>query len=195
MTEDMLFRIYSRRETVFTVNEIAQLLPGISYESLRDRLYYFTKIGKLKRIHQGIYAKEKYDTYELANKVYRPSYISLETVLAKGGIIFQHYDQVFAISYITRAVIIDKNKIQYRQIKKDVLVNTQGLEQKTGYYMATLERAFLDAVFIYKDYYFDNLGSIDWEKAFDLKQIYKSKILDKRLNGYYKLYKEDYGKH
>ena len=61
--------------------------------------------------------------------------------------------------------------------------------------MATLERAFLDAVYLYKNYHFDNLGTIDWEKVAELKKIYKSKAFEKRVEEYYMIYKEDYGKH
>jgi len=83
--------------------------------------------------------------------------------------------------------------IQYRQIKGDVLTNLEGIEQKEGYFIATLERAFLDAVYVYKNYHFDNLGTIDWEKVKMLKKIYKSKVFEKRVEEYYKDYKEDYG--
>jgi len=38
---------------------------------------------------RGIYAKDKnYDRLELANRIYTPSYISLETVLSREGIVF-----------------------------------------------------------------------------------------------------------
>src|SRR3989338_5802386 len=195
MDNDFILQLYSRPESVFTIDEISQLIPDISYKSLRDRLYYFTKIGKLKRLHHGIYAKKEYNPFELANKVYKPSYVSLETVLVKGGVVFQHYETTFLVSYLTRAIKINSTDIQYRQIKGDVLTNTQGIEQKTGYFIATLERAFLDAVYIYKNYHFDNLGAIHWEKVESLKKIYKSKAFEKRVENYYKLYQEDYGKH
>ena len=57
--------------------------------------------------------------------------------------------------------------------------------------MASKERAFLDAVYLYKDYHFDNLGSLDWEKIEDLKKIYKSKAFEKRVNSYYHDYLEE----
>ena len=91
METDIILTLYRRPETIFTVNEITQLCPGISYESIRDRLYYFTKKGKLIHPHYGIYAKPSYNPLELANKVYTPSYISLETVLLREGVLFQHY--------------------------------------------------------------------------------------------------------
>lgn len=195
MDNDLILQLYARAETVFTIGEIAQFFPNVSYKSLRDRLYYFTKTGKLKRPHHGIYAKKEYNPFELANKVYKPSYISLETVLSKGGVVFQYYETVFLMSYLTRTIKINNIDIQYRQIKGEVLTNTEGIEQKAGYFIASLERAFLDAVYIYKNYHFDNLSTINWEKIESLKKIYKNKVFEKRLEDYFKLYKEDYAKH
>ena len=94
MSKDIIMHIYSKPETVFTVAEVSQLFPDISYKSIRDRLHYFTKAEKLLHIRHGIYAKPSYDPLELANKMYRPSYISLETVLAKEGAVFQFYKTV-----------------------------------------------------------------------------------------------------
>lgn len=194
MDNDILLQLYKASSTVFTVNEIAQLIPNINYESLQDRLYYFAKTGKIKRLNRGIYAKEMYDPYEAANKMYRPSYISLETVLSKAGAVFQHYERIFAVSYVTRSITVDKSEIQYRRLKKEILVNMKGIEQKNNYFIANVERAFLDSIYLYKNYYFDNLGVINWENAISLSEIYKSKSLEKRLKGYHKLYLEEYGK-
>lgn len=189
MNDDLILTLYSRPETVFTIEEISQLFPQISYRNLRNRLHYFTRIGKLQRLHQGIYAKEGYNFRELANKVYTPSYVSLETVLATHGIVFQYYETIFMVSYLTRTIDIPPTRIQYRQIKGSVLTNTQGIEQKDGYFIASPERAFLDAVYIYKNYHFDNLGGIDWEKIETLKPIYANHAFEKRVKGYYQHYK------
>lgn len=191
---DLILQLYSRPETVFTINEISQLLPNVSSESLRDRLYYFTKVGKLIHLHQGIYAKKDYDAYELANKVYTPSYISLETVLCKSNVVFQYYTTIFLVSYLTRAIKVAGVDVQYRQIKREVLTNMQGIEQVEGYFVATRERAFMDAVYIYHNYHFDNLGAIDWEKIAMLKSIYNNKAFEKRIDEYYEIYKEEYAK-
>lgn len=191
MTDDLILKIYSRPDTVFTIDEISQLFPNIAYKNLRDRLSYFTRVGKLKRPHHGIYAKGEYNPFELANKLYKPSYISLETVLVKGGVVFQYYETIFAVSYLTRSVSINGVSIQYRRIKAGLLTNLQGIEQKEGYFIASLERAFLDAVYIYKNYHFDNLGTINWEKVAELKKIYRNKVFEKRIEEY----KQDHGKY
>lgn len=192
MNNDIILTLYSQPQTVFTLDEISLFFPKVSYGDLRSRIRYFTNAGKLKRVHQGIYAKNEYNPLELANKLYKPSYISLETVLGKGNVVFQYYETIFAVSYLTRTVVVKDITIQYRQINRNVLTNTEGIEQKQEYFIATLERAFLDAVFIYKNYYFDNLGSLDWEKVHKLKKIYKSKVFEKRVEEYYKHYKEDF---
>ncbi|OGG32049.1 hypothetical protein A3I51_01105 [Candidatus Gottesmanbacteria bacterium RIFCSPLOWO2_02_FULL_38_8] len=195
MNNDLILQIYARPETVFTVPEISQLFPNITYKSLKDRLYYFTRVGKLKRLRKGIYSKKEYNPLEFSNKIYKPSYISLELVLFKSGIIFQYYETIFLVSYLTRTITVSGISIQYRQIRGDILTNTEGIEQKTGYFIATPERAFLDAVYIYKDYHFDNLSPINWERVENLKKIYKNKIFEKRVGQYYKFYKEEYGQH
>lgn len=195
MDTDLILELYRKPNTVFTLDEIAQIFPDISYKSLRDRLYYFSKAGKLKRLHYGIYAKEEYNPREFANKLYRPSYISLETVLFQEGVIFQNYETIYLVSYLTRSITGNNISIQYRQIKNDILINTSGIEEKPGYFIATLERAFLDAVYIYKNYHFDNLGMIDWGKAELLKEVYKNRAFEKRVEDYYKLFRQDYGKH
>ena len=195
MKKDLILSLYSQPQTVFTLDDISLLFPQIPYENLRSRIRYFTNAGKLKRLRQGLYAKNEYNPFEVANKAYKPSYISFETVLARGGVVFQYYETIFAASYLTRSVKINGINIQYRQIKGEALTNLLGIEQKEGYFMATLERAFLDAVYLYKNYHFDNLGTIDWEKVAELKKIYKSKAFEKRVEEYYMIYKEDYGKH
>ena len=52
----------------------------------------------------------------------------------------------------------------------------------------------MDAIFLYRDYHFDNLRPLDWEKIEELKMIYNSKVLNRRLNSYYRIYKNDNAK-
>lgn len=194
MNNDVILKIYSLPQSVFTLSELSLIFPEIAYPNLRRRMSYFTKVGKLKRLHQGIYSKKEYNVLELANKLYKPSYISLETVLVNKGVVFQYYERIFAVSYLTREVKINDIAIQYRQIKESVLTNMQGIENKDGYFIASPERAFLDALYIYKDYHFDNLDALNWDNIFKLQAIYKSGVLNKRVKQYYKDYQKDYVK-
>jgi len=192
MNKNFILEIYKEPQTIFTLKEISLLFPQVPYKNLKSRVSYFVSVGKLKRLRKGIYAKEDFDLLELANKIYTPSYISLETVLEQGGIIFQKYQTIFVASYLTRRIKVGGQEIFYRKIKDEILLNNLGIEEENSYFIACKERAFLDAVFLYKNYHFDNLKPLDWEKIKEIEKIYSSKVLMKRVAQYYKIYKQDY---
>lgn len=189
MNRDIIFKLFSRPETVFSFDEVAQLFPDISDKSLRDRLHYFVKTKKLERVRHGIYAKREFNKFELANKIYTPSYVSLETVLFEHGIVFQVYETIFLMSYLTRSVKVQAQEFQFRRLPMRVLTNMNGIIREAGYFIASRERAFLDAIYVYKNYHFDNLGGVNWEKIFEIAKIYDTKKLIKRVE---KLYKEEH---
>lgn len=81
--------------------------------------------------------------------------------------------------------------MQYRKVKNHVLMSKMGLLNDGGYTVACAERAFLDIVFLCKDYYFDNLKILDWDKVFSLLPIYKSNVLTKRIKGHFKSIKNE----
>jgi len=190
--DDFILKLYSLAQTVFSTKEIALLFANVSYENIKARLNYYVKTGRLLSPSRGLYAKKDFNKLELATKIYTPSYISLETVLTEAGVVFQTYETVMVISYVDRDVSLENNiKIKYKRISEKVLSDKTGVIEKDNYFMASVERAFLDVIHLYKDYYFDNLSPIDWEKAFEISLIYKSKILIKRLDSYYKLAKDN----
>ena len=141
------------------------------------------KSKELYPLRRGIYAKDKnYDRLELANKIFSPAYISFETVLAKEGVVFQHYDRIFVASYLTREISCDGRIYAYRRLKNYVLANSSGVEIKANYSIASRERAFLDTLYLNPNYHFDNLSSIDWTKCREILPIYGNKALAKRLD-------------
>jgi len=191
MNKNLILEIYKKPQTIFSLKEISLMFPEFAYKNLKSKLSYFVSTGKLKRVRKGIYAKENFNSLELANKIYTPSYISLETVLKKEGIVFQKYETIFVSSYLTRRIKVEDQEIFYRKIKDEVLLNSLGVKEENSYFIASKERAFLDAVFIYKDYHFDNLRPLDWEKIKEIEKIYSSKTLVKRVIQYYKIYRKD----
>ena len=191
MKNELLISLYKRPETVFTLKDISLLCPDISYVNLKKRMAYFAGKGGIRKIRRGVFVKDNYNVLELANKIYSPSYVSLETVLAKVGIIFQYYREIFSISYLSRSLLVVDNNLRYRKIRDEILFNHAGIEKIDQAEVATKERAFLDAVFLYRDYHFDSLRPLDWEKIEELKFIYNNKAFSKRLNSYYLIYKTD----
>ena len=181
-----LEKLYKSPKTVFTIKDFALIWESNQPELIWSRVSDYRKRGKLYRIRKGIYTKDKnYNKFELATKIYTPSYISLETILAKNDIIFQYYKTIFVVSYLSREIKVDGKNIKISKIKDDILTNQKGVIKKDNYYEATKERAFLDALYLYKDYHFDNLEQLNRKKVMDLAKIYNNKALIKRTKSYF----------
>ena len=145
-------------------------------------------IAKLYQSKKTVLTSKDFNKRELATSIYTPSYISFETVLRDAGIIFQHYETIFVASKWPKTIKIDKCNLTFRKLKDKVLFNSMGVIHKNNYSIATPERAFLDTIYLFPHYYFDNLKSINWKKCFEIVKIYNNKQLLKRLNKYYKNY-------
>lgn len=173
MKKDYLLDLIKLKNTVFTAKDISLFWQETDVNFIKKKIYRYLKADKIYSIRRGIYVKNKdYSRFELATKIYTPAYISFETVLAKAGVTFQFYNQIFAASYLTRNLSIDNQDYCFKKIKNSVLTNKTGIEIKDGYFIASPERAFLDVVYLNKDYYFDNLSGLDWNKIFDILPIY-----------------------
>lgn len=180
------------KKTIFSTKDIALLWSSDRMGAVQVRLNYYVKKGKLIRLRRGIYAKDKnYDKYELATNMLRPSYVSFETVLGSSGVTFQYYEQIFIASYVRRDIVCNGQKYSFRTIKKDVLINPKGIDQNGEYSIATKERAFLDTIYRSKDYHFDNLDALDWDKVFEILPIYESKKVEKKVKEYHEHFKSN----
>jgi|SRR3989344_969329 len=183
MEKNDILSILRSDNTVFTFKDILLASEETNTALLKRRLNYYVKKGELYSIRRGIYAKDKnYNKLELATKIYTPSYVSFETVLRQAGIVFQYYERIFIASYITREIIADNQTYEYRRVKDAILTNSAGIENKKYYSVASPERAFLDILYINKDYYFDNVRSLNWDKIFELLPIYANKRMEKVVN-------------
>lgn len=176
-------------KTIFSVKDIALLWGAEATNAVRVRLNSYVKNGKLIRVHRGLYAKDhNYNRLELATRIYTPSYISFETILTREGINFQYYSTLFVASYVTREIEVDGQTISFIRMKDYVLSNTAGIEHTDGIATATKERAFLDRIYVSKDYHFDNLGSLDWDAVFEIVPLYYSTRMEKKVKTYFERY-------
>jgi predicted transcriptional regulator of viral defense system len=178
-------------KTVFTVKDTALLWGEAAENAIRVRLSKYVKTGKLIRAYRGVYVKDKnYDRFELATRIYTPAYVSFETVLTRSGVNFQYYGNIFVASYVSRELIVDGQKISFVRMKRDVLSNTVGIDHSGGYSVATKERAFLDRIAVSKEYHFDHLDVLDWDKVFEILPIYHNKRMEKKVEEYFEHYKQ-----
>lgn len=174
--------ILRNTSTVFTVRELETAFGGEKPGLLKRRLNYHVKNADLYSPRRGVYAKDKeYDAFELAAKLYTPSYISFETVLSKEGVIFQRYPGIYLASYLRRTLIADGREFNYRKLADRILYNPSGVENNRGYSVAVKERAFLDMLYLDNNYYFDNIRGLDCNKLKELSLLYQDAKLEKRL--------------
>ena len=184
-----IVKLINSGKTVFDTSDLVFLWKISNRETLKSKIYYLVKQQKLKRIHYGIYARDnKYNKYELAGKLKHPSYVSLETILRQEGCIFQYSEEIASVSNLNRSYVCGGIKYSYRKIKDEVLYNKNGIIFSDYYAIANKERAFLDLIYLNKDYYFDSLNDIDWAECEKMVKIYNNKKLIKRLAEYKKLY-------
>jgi len=187
MQKDNILKIYNFKNSVFSIEDIALIWQESNRDLVKKRIYRYVKANKLYALRRGLYSKSKeYNKFELGIKIYNPSYISFETVLAQAGVVFQHYSQIFIASYLSREIEVKKQKYMYKKINGEILTNNLGVECRDEYYIATPERAFLDTLYLNKNYHFDNLSVLDKNKIFQILPIYKNKRMNKDVDNYFK---------
>ena len=181
-SDNLIYVLYSDSRTVFKFIDVAMLMGETNFASLKLKLNYYVRTGRLFNVRKGIYCKSKYNIEELACRIFSPAYISLEYVLQKEGVIFQYDTRVTVISYLCREIEIEQQVFTYRKLKNILLASQEGIEQNSnGIALASLERAFLDTLYLNGETYFDNLRPLNEKKIEELLPIYKSKALINRV--------------
>lgn len=189
--DNLKVKLFQLPKTVFTNKDLAVLWNENNANNLKAKIFYYVKQGALIRLRRGVFAKEKdYSARELANSIYHPSYVSFETVLRDHGVVFQHYEAVFVACKLSKTITCGGQKIIFRKLKDEILYNPAGIIFDERFTIASLERAFLDMIYLFPNYYFDNLRPLDWNKCFSLVKIYKNKKLEERLTDYHQKYAE-----
>ena len=184
---DYLTTILRSNKSVFSIADVAMLWHNSNLNAIRGRLNYYVKKGDLHRIRRNLYAKDRnYQKLELANRLFSPSYISFESILAREGVTFQFSSAITLSSYLSRIITIEGQTYKYNKIKDSVLLNPNGLVSSDEITIASKERAVLDTLYISGRIHFDNLRSLDWDKVFVLLPVYQNKRLEKEVERMYK---------
>ena len=173
--------ILSSPQTVFTLQNLTVGTLDTNRMNLVKRLNYYVKNGVIRNLRRGVYAKKIYNEQEVACVMYAPCYISLQYVLQRSGVIFQYDSTITSVSYLSREIIIDGKTYSYRKVKPAIMVERKGIICKDNISMATPERAFLDTIYLYPDFYFDRIDGLDKSKIMELLPIYKNKKMEKRV--------------
>ncbi|MGA1844191.1 MAG: type IV toxin-antitoxin system AbiEi family antitoxin domain-containing protein [bacterium] len=137
----------------FGYEAIAKAL-GISRPSAKVTANRYVRHGLLVRVKKNMYVlKEKWDTvgteerFIIANLAQVPSYISLMTALDYHEITTQVQRDLFESVAVkrTKEISFDRAVFWYTRINADLYF---GFVKQKGFFMATAEKAFLDAIYL-----------------------------------------------
>lgn len=173
-------------KTVFTTIDLGNILKIENKNYLLVYINRLKKRGEIKMIKKGIYViNNNFNVFELANKLRSPSYVSLQSILFKNGIIFQDYSNIItSISYNTIKINLINKEFRYHKIKSDLLSNPKGIVVENNTRLAIPERAFVDLVYIYNDYHIDNLDKLNKNLLLEIAKDFGENIF-KKIKSYY----------
>src|SRR3989338_5741326 len=106
----------------FTGREIGRIL-GVGAGSRRVVLTRLVKKGNLRRLWRNLYELKlrPADIREVANIIYRPSYLSFTYCLGALGILNQiAYEIEFATPKKTKAIVIRDRNVAFRKIRREL---------------------------------------------------------------------------
>jgi predicted transcriptional regulator of viral defense system len=176
---------------IFSLQDIVNLFPDAHLATLKNNLVTWVDKGYIERLKRDLYAcaapfwgSELPDLY-VANKLYTPSYISLETALSLYSIIPEIAVQ--ATSVTTRPSREFKNRFGlfiYRTCKKRAFTGYRMVAYE-GYkvLIADREKALVDFLYVKRSYgravdfadeRFDDavLKELDWTKAEEYARLF-----------------------
>lgn len=184
--KNWILELLKSEKSIFSVDELSIYIDHKNEQYLRNRISNYTKQWVLKIIARWFYStKDKYDKFELANRIYSPSYISFFSALYYHQIIFQFQNEIYLAYIRSGNKKINDSEIILKYLKKDILLNLEGIITEKNYSIASPERAFLDTLYIFWEIYFDNLDKISKDNVDKILPIYNSKRLEKLANSYF----------
>ena len=161
---------------LFSVLDFQRILGIENYGSARSNISRYLKSGLIQRASKGLYflTDNPPSNFELANKLYQPSYISFETALSFYGIIPETiYEITSATSRPPREYIVKNIKFSYKKIKKSCFNGYHSIKiQNILVFIAEPEKALADYLYLVA------LGKrkLTYERI-DLSKIKKNRLL------------------
>ena len=164
-----------QRDVFIFTPRVFQRIFNISSLKTKYILESYTKGGLLIRLKKGLYGLKSHlpKDEEIANVLYKPSYISFEYVLARYGIIPESvYTITSATTKTTREFTVKDKAFSYFKIKKQAFTG-YALIKERGYsaLIAEPEKALVDF------FYFISLGKKLWNDRLNTSKLSKEKIM------------------
>jgi len=181
----------------FTIYQVFAWQPDFD----RNNITRWLKKGYIVRLRQGYYAfpeykgKPDYSLY-FANRIYKPSYISLHTALSFYGMIPEAVLQLSSVTSLkTISFTNDFGEYSYNTVKENLIFgyDLKPMVDNRAIQFATPEKALLDLLYLYPFYnneqemeelrldedYLHN--DLNLERLMEYVSKFQSKALDQRV--------------
>lgn len=188
----------------FSNDQVFAWQPGFD----RNNLYRWTKNNLLVKLKQGFftfpeYIKKPDFAFYFANRMYKPSYISLHTALSFYGIIPEAVVQITSVTPLKTADFNNSfAQYSYKSIKSELMFgyDIRPIADGRTLQIAMPEKALLDLLYLYPEYdtlqQMENLrldedflrDDINLKVMNEYLIMFNNKALTRRLNLLYKSY-------
>ena len=184
------------RKTCFTLDDVAQRL-GIQVAYARVLCSRYVRQGMLVRLKNGYYTTawkwenlSRNDFFKIANILQVPSYLSLMSALAYYEVTTQAQNNYQESICLKRSIVYNVREMVFNYIKVQNQFYSDFVKTD-GIFIATKEKAFIDAAYLYSfgKYKFDidslNMKKLDISKVKTILKIYPQKTREaiKKLCG------------
>ena len=153
---------------------------NVSWNTFKKRLQYQLQHDKLLKIKKGIYTDQDPrsftddDFLTIWGRIYSPSYLSFETVLAQAWFLFQYESKLTYAWPYTREFEIQGQAYMYRRIPVALLPLPLGVMPTEQWARATPERALCDMISLNPNFPVEiPAGSLDRELLRELIREYR----------------------
>jgi predicted transcriptional regulator of viral defense system len=189
---------------IFSLNDIKNIDPAFH----RRRLNEWQDKGYIKKIIRGYYLFTDTDIdeeilFKIANQIYYPSYISLESALSYYNLILESVYEITSIStHKTDHFKTSLGEFSFRSIKPALFFGYHLIKDKRYYIkIAGIEKTLLDYFYLHpdleKEHDFDSLRidqgmlieQVDENKLHEYLEKFKQKRLTKRINDFWRYMK------
>ncbi|HKY62545.1 MAG TPA: hypothetical protein VJR29_03925 [bacterium] len=166
---------------VFGFSDLWNLLGHRSSDRVAKVANRLVREGLLFKIRRGVYATRDADTWILASRLKKNVYISMDSVLARNGLIGTMPARSVSAVYPgpPQTLRTPIAQLRYFKIKKDLMFGTVGMAN--GVRVADNEKAFLDML------YYRSKGARF--VADPIKDVDQWKLDEKKIRRYLKAYK------
>ncbi len=169
---------------VFSPNDIDMIDPSFRLPTL----YEWEKKGLVIKLRSNNYIfsdinLEGIDYYLIANKLYEPSYVSLESALSYYGIIPESVPKTTSITTNkTNSFDTPKGDFLYTSIKKELFFGYKIIEHRNhGVMVASLEKTILDYLYQHHEMTeLDDFTGVRWNKETIMDNL-NQETIDKYL--------------